>query len=94
MNVHLTVVLMSDEVDTDYDSLKQRVISATQQTGKDALVTLLSEDPSAVKQILCRLCATEYTLHRACLLGDDDLVAILAGGNYININTASPLVNC
>lgn len=70
----------------------ERVRLATQQTGKEGLVTLLSEDPSQVKQIISNLCREEHLLHNACLLGDDELVMFLTGGNYIDINKRSPLV--
>jgi len=88
----LTPYSTGDNEVADRSGLLQDVLSATYQGGKEAVVKLLAQDPVGVKHILCDLCAHDYLLHNVCLAGDEELVSLLAGGYYVDIDANSPLV--
>ena len=91
--------LMPDASDCDDDDvagsnkLLECVLLAAHENGKEAVVKLLSQDPVGVNNILCDLCANDYLLHNVCLAGNEELVSLLIGGYYVDINAESPLVS-
>lgn len=71
--------------------LVDRILSAVEGgDGKEEIVKLLKEKPREVKSVVSHLCDKYHLLHRACLLGDEELVVLLTAFAS-DIDDRSPL---
>ena len=73
------------------DYLVRTIMDAVQVGGKTAIVELAQQCPNEVRMVLKKMCNHDHLLHRACCLGDEELVTFLTC-YCADINADSPLV--